>query len=57
MGKLLRIKAIDVKLDHPNFSELLTMIDNLPSKNQEDYIRRLDEVEFEGIEELCKEVS
>lgn len=54
--KLQMIKEIDVKSEHPKFSELLTIIDNLPSKNQEDYIIRLDEIDFEGIEELYKEV-
>ena len=54
--KLQMIKEIDVKSEHPKFSELLTIIDNLPSKAQETYINRLDEVEFDQIEDLYKEV-
>ena len=54
--KLQMIKEIDVKLEHPKFSELLTIIDNLPSQDQENYILRLDETDFDGIEDLYKEV-
>jgi hypothetical protein len=54
--KLQMIKEIDVKSEHPKFSELLTIIDNLPSEVQESFIIRLDEIEFDGIDDLYTEV-
>lgn len=50
--KLQMIREIDVKSEHPKMSELLTIIDNLPTDIQEEYLIRLDEVEFDGIEDL-----
>jgi metal-responsive CopG/Arc/MetJ family transcriptional regulator len=55
-NRLLMISAIDVKTEHPKFSELMTLIDNLPSYIQEGYIICLDEVDFDGIEDLYEEV-
>jgi hypothetical protein len=54
--KLRMIREIDVKSEHPKFSELLTIIDQFAIGDQEDYIERLDEVDFDGIDELYKEI-
>ncbi len=55
-GRLRNLRETDVKSEHPRLSELLTIIDNLPTTIQEEYLVRLDEVEFDGIEDLYKEV-